>query len=313
MEKVKYNNRVIIAGEIASIFDDRTIGAGETWERFGYKMKIKVSDDESFDVKFDSNVYKYGTTEENPKFKGFETLFREAKTIEDDEIGDKVICYCKVIDNSFYQKGELIENIEYVVDVATRDKGKGKFNPSALFEIYGRIEDIIDNEDKTVDVKLLVNDYASSKSIKGHLINMKITEQDIIDGFKETFKVGDISLFEGYVKIIKTRVEIPPEQLEEVEIRGLGRRRKELEEENERRKKLREEGRFTYKVVLCIDGSDLPLSEDEIRECELPLLPQDCEDMLIGIKETMEKSKERDMKNNPKSYMDEAADEEVPF
>ncbi|MGL4450459.1 MAG: hypothetical protein ACRCTZ_04625 [Sarcina sp.] len=312
MEKVKYSNRVIIAGEIASIYDEKTTGAGETWEKFGFKMKIKVSEEESFDVKFESNVFKFGSTEENPKFKGFETIFNEVKTIEDNEVGDKIICYCKVIDNSFYQKGELIENVEYMVDVASRDKGKGKFNPSALYEIYGRIEDITENEDSTLDVKLLVNNYASANSIKGHVITMKVLEKDIVDGFKETFKVGDISLFEGYVKSLKTKVEIPEEDLKELEVRGLGRRRTEIEEENARRKELRENGKFTYKVVLCVDGSDLPLTEDEIKQAELPFTQPDCEDMILGIKDTMEKSKERDMKNNPNSY-DNVESDDVPF
>lgn len=305
---MKINTNLIkIIGEAASLSELKIIGEGESYEKIQFTLGVKVEDD-IFKVKFEAPKYEFGTKKESAKYKGFMTLYDGLELIDEKGKGDKISVTAKAVNNSFYLDGELKENIEYKVNVATRDVKLEK--EGAIFKICGRIEEMIKEDDDTLTLKILSNETKYKGKIKGGYIPMRVMDKESIEEFERLFREGDISLFEGYIRNIKEEVYIDPKNLEPVEVRGFGSRRKELEAENERRAKLREEGLWKNVMTLCVESSDEPFTEDEIiDEYDIPFTKEDCDDMVEYINENLEKSKLRDEKRNNQT-IDE---EDVPF
>ena len=90
-------------------------------------------------------------------------------------------------------------------------------------------------------------------------------------------------------------------------MKGLGTKREKIIKENERRKKLREEGIKKTSVKFVITGADDPLNEEDLEET--PFEDERLRDMLVRLEKDLAKSKEKDDKKNGKTGIED----DVPF
>lgn len=304
-------NFVNVNGEVVDVYGERIIGEGESYERYEFMMKVKTDEDSIRDVRFSCNT-KTVTGEESSKYKGFITIFDEIKTITENEKGDRISLRCKVVNNAYYLKGVLYEKPELVVDFANREKDGRKFEDNASFSVYAYIEDVVETEEGLLDFKCLVNEYKTTKSIRGHELVLKVLDKDLVEDFKSTYKKGDVAQLEGLIKDVKVKVEIPEEDLVELEVKGVGSAKQKIIEENARRKEMRENGVYRNEMVLELTGGYDTYTPEQCEELEYPFSNEDIDDMLDKIDELLDKSKDRDQKKNPGSY-DSINDEDVPF
>lgn len=315
MAKKELMNFVEINGEVIDVYNERTssISIGdENFERYEFMMKIKTDEDMIREIKFNCPIRDNEGNETN-RYKGFQTIFDEVKIATDSEDGkgERISTQCRVINNNYYYKGQLFENVEFLVDFAHREKDNRKFDDNASFSLYSYIKEIVENEE-SLDFHVLVNEYVTSKTIKGHNLVLKVLDKELFNDFKETYKEGDIAKLEGVITDQKVKVEIPKEDLVELEVKGIGTARQKIIEENAKRKEMRENGVYKIQTTLELTGGYEPLSDKEIEEKELPFTKVDIKDMLDGINEKIDKSKEKDMKKYPNSYK-EVDDSDVPF
>ena len=113
-EKKLIGNFVEVAGTVMDIYGDRVVGEGTDWMKFEYMMKIRVAEDQIFEVKFSAK-------KSSKLYAGFTTLYDEVKTVaESGEDADRIRVTGKLVSNAFYSKGKLYEKVEIVVTSAYR-------------------------------------------------------------------------------------------------------------------------------------------------------------------------------------------------
>lgn len=303
-KKINYNV-AYVRGEVLDIYNIRRIGEGQSWEKLCYELKIQTGEDEVVTVEAFENVYGWDGEESN-KYKGLLTICNEVQTRAENGKGDMVNCNCTAVNNSYYSNGELIEKPILLLNYVNRQKDGEKIEPGTFWSIYGMIEEENESEGK-LELKCLTNEYMSKNVTKGTYLNFEIEGEDV-DALKEMVKIGDVVKFEGEIKTVTEIVFLPEEETLELEVKGLGTAREKIIKENERRKKLREEGIKKTSVKFEITGAYDPLTEEELKET--PFEDERLRDMLVRLEKDLAKSKEKDDKKNGNVTN---LDEDVPF
>ena len=307
IEKKLLVNFVEISGTVMDIYGDKVIGENEDWMRFEYMMKIRVAEDQIFEVKFSAK-------KSSKLYAGFTTLYDEVKTVaESGEDADRIRITGKLVSNAFYSKGKLYEKVEIVVNSANREKEK-KFENNASFATLGYIEEHKKLEDGTANIRALINEYSFNGKVRGHEITFNVADKDEVDDYLEFFKEKTVCSLEGMLVNKRVKVEIDPKDLEELSTKGtIGSAKKKILEENERRKKLREEGVFRNEMVLELTGGVEDISLEEIEHHKYPFLKEDIQDMIDDIDERLDKSLAKDKERNPGAYSVGIDDDDLPF
>lgn len=303
-KKINYNV-AYVRGEVLDIYNIRRIGEGQSWEKLCYELKIQTGEDEVVTVEAFENVYGWDGEESN-KYKGLLTICNEVQTRAENGKGDMVNCNCTALNNSYYSNGELIEKPRLLLNYVNRQKDGEKIEPGTFWSIYGMIEEENESEGK-LELKCLTNEYMSKNATKGTYLNFEIEGEDV-EALKEMVKIGDVVKFEGEIKTVTEIVFLPEEETLELEVKGLGTAREKIIKENERRKKLREEGIKKTSVKFEITGAYDPLTEEELKET--PFEYERLRDMLVRLEKDLAKSKEKDDKKNGNVTN---LDEDVPF
>lgn len=315
MAKKETMNYVQINGEVMDVYNERTSSMSvgdETFERYEFMMKIKTDENTIREVKFNCPVRDIQGNESS-RYKGFRTIFNDIKIASESEdgVGEKISTQCRVVNNNYYYKGKLYENIEFLVDFANREKENKKIEDNASFSLYSQIRDIVETDD-SLDYYVLINEYATKQKVRGHELVLRLLDKELFNDFKEMYVVGDIAKLDGVIVDQEIKIEIPEEDLVELKVSGIGSAKQKIIEENERRRKLREEGLYKTQTVLELTGGYDPLTQQDIEEKEYPFTEDNINEMLDGIDERLDKSKERDMRKYPSSY-NEVDTSNIPF
>ena len=307
MEKKLIGNFVEVAGTVMDVYGDRVVGQGSDWEVFEYMMKIRVEEDQIFEVKFRAK-------KSSKLYNGFVTIYDEIKTVaESGDEADRIRVTGKLVANSFYSKGKLYEKVEIVVNSANREKEK-KFDNNASFAVLGYIEEHKKLEDGTANIKALINEYSFNGKVRGHEVNFNVADKEEVDDYLEFFKEKTVCSLEGMLVNKRVKVEIDPKDLEELSTKGtIGSAKKKIMAENERRKKLREEGVFRNEMVLELTGGVEDISLEEIEHHKYPFLKEDIQDMIDDIDERLDKSQAKDKERNPSAYSVGVDEDDLPF
>ena len=300
------NNYVEVAGTVMDIYGYKVMNQGETYEKLEYKMKVKVDENQIFEVKFSAKI-------SSKLYDGFCTLWDEIKTVaENGDEADRIKITGKLTNNTYYSKGKLYEGAEILVNSAKREKDTNKFDNNASFATLGYILEHNKLEDGTANVRALINEYSFNGNIKGHELVFNISED--VDDYLEFFPVKSVCSLEGMLNNERIEIELTEKDTEELSTEGtIGTAKKRILEENERRKKLREDGLFKDVCKLELIGGVNNISLDDIEENEYPFTENDIDDMLNGIDEKLEKSLEWDKNKNSSYYGDTDIGENVPF
>lgn len=300
------NNYVEVAGTVMDVYGYKVIGKGETYERFEYKMKIKVDESQIFEVTFSAK-------KTSKLYDGFCTLWDEIKTVaESGEDADRIKVTGRLTNNTYYSKGKLYESTEILVNSANREKDTKKFENNASFATLGYVLEHNKLEDGTANIRALINEFSFNGNIKGHELVFNVKED--VDDYLEFFPVKSVCSLEGMLNNKRVKIELAEKDLQELSTeRTIGTAKKRIEDENERRKKLREEGLFKNMCELELIGGVSSIPAEDIEENKYPFTENDIDDMLNGIDERLEKSLDRDKKNNSSYYDDTEIDESVPF
>lgn len=302
-KKINFNV-CYIRGEVLDIYNIRRIGEGQSWEKLCYELKIQTGEDEIVTVEAFENVFGWDGEESN-KYKGLLTICNEVQTRAESGKGDMVNCNCTAVNNSYYSNGELIEKTILLLNYVNRQKDGEKIEPGTFWSIYGMIEEENESEGK-LELKCLTNEYMSKNATKGTYLNFEIEGEDV-EALKEMVRVGDVVNFEGEIKTVIETIFLPEEETAELEVKGLGTKREKLIKENERRRKLREEGVKKSSVKFVITGADDPLNEEDL--AETPFEEDRLRDMLERLEKDLVKKKEKDDKKNGKTGIED----DVPF
>lgn len=304
-KKINYN-QVYIRGEVLDIFNIRRVGEGQSWEMLCYELKIETGENQFVNVECAENVYGFDGEESN-KYKGLLTICNEIQTRAENGKGDMVNCNCTALNNSYYSNGELIEKPVLRLNYVNRQKEGEKIEPGTFWSIYGLIDGEVE-EDNVLKVKCLTNTYMSKNAAKGTYLTFEMEGEDI-EALKEMVSNGDVVNFEGEIHTVTETVFLPEEDTRELEVKGLGTKREKVIKENERRKKLREEGVLKTSVKFSITGAEDPLTEEQL--VETPFTEDRIEDMITRLDKDLAKSFEKDAKKNGNNTSDLSDD--VPF
>lgn len=300
------NNYVEVAGTVMDVYGYKVMNQGETYEKLEYKMKVKVDENKIFEVKFSAKVT-------SKLYDGFCTLWDEIKTVvENGEDADRIKITGKLTNNTYYNKGKLHECAEILANSAKREKDTNKFENNASFATLGYILEHNKLEDGTANIRALINEYSFNGNIRGHELVFNIKED--VDDYLEFFPVKSVCSLEGMLDNERIEIKLAEKDIQDLSTQGtIGTAKKRIEEENERRKKLREEGLFKDVCTLELTGGVSNISLEDIEENEYPFTENDIDDMLNGIDEKLEKSLEWDKNKNSSYYGDTDIDESVPF
>lgn len=305
MAKKPVYNSCYISGEAVDIRDARLIGEGETWCKITYKLDVEVAENQIITVEVDKGLYGFDGTE-NKQTQGLRTICNELKLKAADGTGDKVNCSCKLVSNDYYMKGNLVTSQRLQMDFCNREKDGKKIEAGTVWKIHTVIKEINDKEDH-VEVVGLINEFMSTKSIKGHYVSFRIYDKDIIEGFKSMYKVGDIAPLEGEVKQVNEFKTFDVSQLEDLEMlseNGFGSARTKNIEENKRRVEINKQraemreagGKYVTETYFEVTGGTECL-QGELLE-GTPFENECIETMELKIQSDLAKSKERDEKKN---------------
>lgn len=198
-KKVKYSE-VMIAGEILDISNMEVKWPNTPGEREVFKLSIETESNETMSLVFDNAVYGFDG-QPNNKAEGALTIYNEAKTRAKDGKGDMVRCMCKIDNQQYYSNGELKEFMNIKVDYCHRAKGNEIIKPEQLWKIDTLIKSMEMKNGalgEYLEVKGLINDYISSTGkIKGTPITYRVSDPDMIEGFKDMYMVGSVAKIEG--------------------------------------------------------------------------------------------------------------------
>lgn len=300
-------NYAEVSGTVMDVYNDKVFNQGEDGERFQFNMKIEVEEGKVIEVKFSAK-------KSSKLYNGFCTIWDDVQTVVEHgrDNADRIKVTGRVTTNAYYSKGILNEKVEILVNSANREKDGKKFDNNASFATLGYILEHNKLEDGTANIRALINEYSFNGQIKGHEAIFSINED--VDDYLEFFPLKSVCSLEGMINTRRVEVKLTEEETKELSTEGvIGSAKKRIEEQNERRKKLREEGLFRDEVVLELTGGANGVTEDEIREHEYPFEERDINDMLDGIDDRLNKSLERDKKNNSQYYIGAINDDEVPF
>ena len=225
--------------------------------------------------------------------------------------GDVIKVLGSLTTNSYVTKnGEIVNNIVIKGNSMTREKGneKVKFVPGATVQCLGLIDKVEKIDDETTKFEVLVNEYKTTKSIKGHIIELYAKGKGAVEGTSHLEKDMLVPFGAEIVNDVET-IFLPEEDTELIDTEGAwGTELERIEKENERRTKLREEGikRYTTKVVLT--GARKPLTDEEIEEQELPFDNDSINDMFEAIDDMRQ-----DLENEAAMKKMGSEDEDIPF
>jgi hypothetical protein len=295
-------NEIVVCGELIDFINDKsgTTSTGNPYFRYTMRIETNKETKETHDVEFMEFATMFDG-KENPRYKAMCTAFEEYRSRVTDGVGEVVRVTGKLVTNSYVSKNEkaIVNKLVLKGERMHRDRGdekeheEGKFDFCAKFEGIGFIDKVEEVDGKLV-VSTLINEYKSkNKGAVGHLIDMYVTNPDMIEGAKDYLQVDDVVTIGALlVDMVETKFlpESETKELEKRKVSGFGtgiQKAKEynewVEKENARRKKLREEGLQIHKESLELTGADLKLDEDFITEGNYPFEKDDINDMLDGV------------------------------
>lgn len=303
-KKVNYNS-CYINGEVIDIRNAKILGEGQSWEKIQYQMDVEVAENQIITVEVDKGFYNFDGTEKQQTV-GLETICKDVKRKVRDGQGDIVSCNCKIIANEFYSKGALISQQKLSMDFCNREKADKKIEPGTVWKVHVLIKEMIEKEDY-LQILGLTNEYMSTKSIKGGYIAFRIYDKDVIDGFKEMYKVGDVAPLEGEVRQVNEFKEFDITKIEDMELlpeTGFGSARAKAVEENKRRMEINKQraemreagGKIVSETYFEITGGN-EVVEGELLN-ETPFTPELVEEMEVKIESNLEKSRVKDAEKN---------------
>ncbi|EQF59383.1 hypothetical protein QGE_2998 [Clostridioides difficile CD200] len=294
-KRINYN-QVFVSGEVLDILNIARMNQGTGQEAIRFTLKVETAPNESVNVDYFTSMFKSDGSP-NQMFLGIETIANEIKTRAEDGKGDIVRCVCSLDNNLYYKDGEKKERFQISGTFCNREKYDDKGNPiddkgevvksikaSQGWRVYTLIENIEEKEDdlgKYLEIKGLINKYGK----QGCNMTFRIHNEDMIEGFKSLYKIGDVGLLEGTVKSMVVSKSA-----------GFGSRIK--------------KSAFTF---LEIEGGDEPLKDGDkiFSDKNYPFTDKNIEAMREKIKEKDKKEKQRDIDKNGKTI--EIRDDDVPF
>lgn len=306
-------NLVNVTGELIDIVNvkEGSTKAGNN-DYFKYELKLETNPKtgETINVEFFSMKYDMNG-DIRKMYKAMDTIYAEAKSRVTDGKGDVIKVLGSLTTNSYVTKnGEIVNNIVIKGNSMTREKGneKVKFVPGATVQCLGLIDKVEKIDDETTKFEVLVNEYKTTKSIKGHIIELYAKGKGAVEGTSHLEKDMLVPFGAEIVNDVET-IFLPEEDTELIDTEGAwGTELERIEKENERRTKLREEGikRYTTKVVLT--GARKPLTDEEIEEQELPFDNDSINDMFEAIDDMRQ-----DLENEAAMKKMGDDDQDVPF
>lgn len=310
MSKIDYN-RIYVNGELLDKYDFEILNEGAEDEVLRFKLDILTYEDKKNQSNNQKTTVEFyaRTKDTNGDFKkqvvSAKSVYDNDKSRSKDEIGDIVSCTCKMSSNEYYSQGRLINSPKIVLEWCNREKSDRKVIPGTRWKSHVFIKDIIENSD-SLEIKGLINDYMTQRSIRGYNVNLFIKDKELIKAFLDTYSVGNVAPLEGYLSEEKIEMDISNMDLEELPVKGIGSAREKIIKENERRKDIRENGKqITIKYYEITGGYDV-LEDTK----DTPFEESNVQEMQDKLNEYLEKSKKRDIERNG---IIEEDDEEVPF
>ena len=295
-------NEIVVCGELIDFVNYKygVASNGNAYLRYAMRIETNKETKETHDVEFMEFAVGFDG-KENPRYKAMVTAYEEYRSRTMDDVGEVVRVTGKLVTNSYVSKNEqaVVNKLVLKGERMHRDKGDEKEHEKGMFEFCAKFEGIgfidkVEEVDGKLVVSTLINEYKSkNKGAVGHLVDMYVTNPDMIEGAKDYLQVDDVVTI-GALLVDMVEVKFLPEsetkELEKRKVSGFGtgiQKAKEynewVEKENERRKKLREEGLQIHRESLEMTGADLKLDEDFITEGNYPFEKDDINDMLDGV------------------------------
>lgn len=295
-------NQFVVCGKVLDITNFKEGNIGQPNEYFGFTVKVLVDEEanEVIPVEF------FTTAKMENRFKSFDTLYSELKTVANDgeEGADVVRITGKLTDNSYYSKGELVKKMVLSAEYCNRkkDKPNDKFVTGATFKALALIDKVNEVDDKLV-LNTLINNYKSKNGkIAGENLEIVVEGDKFIKGFdkmleKTESKSPGFTLMPVSGKVVND-VEIikvdESELIEEDVEDSFGDFVDEVEERNAHKRDLKENGIRREHLALRLTGAKVGITKEEVEEKEYPYDSMDIEDMWDIICDKMLKNKERD-------------------
>ena len=288
-------NNVVVVGEVVDLLNMRE-GSCQNGnnEYFKYTLRLETNPEtgETIDVEFFSMKYDFNNNIKK-QYVCMDKIYNEVATKVQDGKGDVVRALAKLTSNSYVNKnGEIVNNIVLQGSFMERDKDtkkdKNKFIPGCNIQCLGLIDKVEKIDEETVKFEVLINEYKSAKSIKGHIVELYAKGKGAVQGTSHLEKDMLVPFGVQIVTDVETTF-LPEEDTELLSTDfAWGSELQRIEEENERRKKLAEEGIKKYTTKAVLTGARKPLTDEEIKEQKLPFETDDIDEMLELIDEKME-------------------------
>ena len=283
-------NNVVVVGEVVDLLNMRE-GSCQNGnnEYFKYTLRLETNPEtgETIDVEFFSMKYDFNNNIKK-QYVCMDKIYNEVATKVQDGKGDVVRALAKLTSNSYVNKnGEIINNIVLQGSFMERDKDtkkdKNKFIPGCNIQCLGLIDKVEKIDDETVKFEVLINEYKSAKSIKGHMVELYAKGKGAVQGTSHLEKDMLVPFGAQIVNDVET-IFLPEEDTELIDTEGAwGTELEKIEKENERRTKLREEGIKRYITKVVLTGARKPLTDEEIEEQGLPFDNDSINDMFEAI------------------------------
>ena len=297
-------NLAMVVGELIDITNVKEDSWKDGTEYFKYNILLETNPEtgETMEVEFNANKYdRNGNI--SIKYKGMDTIYEQARSRVTDGEGDIIRATGSLVMNSYVSKktGEIINKLVIKGNNMTRQKGnekdKSKFIPGATFSGIMMVDSIEKIDDETTKFNMLINEYKSAKSIRGHIIPVYAIGKDAVEGtshFEKDMLIPGGAIIEKHLKET-----VFPDKMKEWELLDetgcWGTEKERIIKENERRKvenekiaKMKEEGIKIYENRVVLTGTRKNLTEEDVENKELPFETDDIDEMLELIDEKME-------------------------